>query len=217
MLPPPRTPNQEELANAINSGERVAFGLPVHVKELGHDYDIAFWALNLEDARKGAMDPWHYVRKSGSIIELESSNDAGFALIIDGEAREISESNIGFFRRAIRVAPKPGTRHDPEADWARKKAGKFAMDVSNQHVRAYLMDMVDGWTCLEDAGRIVDKDSKHGVLVEPPDEMGLNTKVLIVTCPSTGRKYGLLVPQDMKTAKEARLWTFGGIEPEVET
>ncbi|MEM3116785.1 MAG: hypothetical protein QW136_00035 [Nitrososphaerales archaeon] len=206
MIPP--TP--QELGRAVNEGVPVRFGLPIMVErpELGEAL-----ILNLVAAHRGDPDPWFAIRTSGALIEVETAGDVG--LSIDGLV--VQEEDIGRVRRALRLAPPPGTRHDPEADGRRLAAGRAALEIRDAMVRARVLDAVDGWIALEECGKVIDRDPAHGILIEPAAELQLRVKILIVKCPSTGRRYALRVPHEMKTAREARIWTLHGIEPEVET
>jgi hypothetical protein len=203
-------PTSDEIARAINAGVPVRFGYPVSVErpELGE-----VWTLNLAAAYRGDADPWIVTRTAGKFIEVESANDVGMS--IAGMA--IGPNDVGLVRKAMRLIPPPGTRHDPEEDSKRLAAGRIVMEIEDTMVRANMLDAVDGWAAIYDHGTVIDSDPKHGVLIEPKPELQLKVRILIVKCPSTGRRYSLKVPQTMNTAKEARLWTLHGIDPEVES
>jgi hypothetical protein len=118
---------------------------------------------------------------------------------------------------AAALSPQGTARHAPGADAARLEAGKAAMGVRDVMVRARLLDAVEGWEAV--LGATVDGsiDGPDGLLADSTVDMG-NARLLVVTCPSTGRRYVHPVPAAMSTARAARLWLMRLKEaPEVET
>lgn len=107
-------------------------------------------------------------------------------------------------------------RHSAASDASRLAAGKQAMRIRDTMIRARLLDAVDGWAAIEEHGQKIDDDPKHGLLVRPNDKE-IRCAVLIVLCPSTGRKYALLVPRHLRSARAAREWVMNGPVPAVET
>lgn len=207
-----RAPSRVEIAEAVAAGVETRLGLPVEVA-MGGD-TIA--TLNL--AAFGSPDPWVVttILGEGTVVDMATSSDRGVyigGLAVDG-------ADIGLVDAAMRAGRMlPGDRHSAESDVRRMEAGRYAMRITDAMVRARVLDVVDGWSAMMDAGHVIDQ-SDAGLLVTPPAEMETDCRLLLVVCPSTGRRYVIRVPSEMTTAEEARLWSFGdGWEaaPEVET
>lgn len=199
----------QELQEAVRDGAPVRFNLPVVVRR---EDQGETWTLNLAGAWRGEADPWHCTRIAGPVVYLETAGDVGMAV----GGLTVQAADLPHVRRALAFAPKVGSRHDPESNARRLEAGRAALQVSDAMVRARLLDAVDGWSALEESGKVIDRDPVHGILVEPPETLGLTVRVLVVRCPSTARVYAIRVPRTMTSAKKARLWSLHGVEPEVE-
>lgn len=206
-----RSPSRVEIAEAAAAGVEMRLGLPVEVA-MGND-TIA--TLNL--AAIGSPDPWVVTTiLEGAVVDISTSSDR--TVFIAG--LRVDGAYIGLVDAALRVGRMlPGDRHSADADARRLEAGRHALRIADTMVRARVLDVVDGWAAMVDAGRVIDR-SEAGVLVAPPAEMETDCRFLLVICPSTARRYVIRVPQEMVTAAEARLWSFGdGWEaaPEIET
>jgi hypothetical protein len=213
MIAPPLTsPTPAQLARAIDDGAAVACGLPTYV-ELDDGPASDTWAVpNLVEARAGAPDPWTVVRHlSPSLTEIGTECER----LVAHDAAAATVADLAWIDAALRAAPPPHGRHSRAADRARLDAGRAAMRISNAMLRSRILDLVDGWPALAESGRVIDDDPLHGRLVAVPDTP--DARILLVTCPSTGRRYALGVPADCATARDARTWTLHGTAPEVET
>lgn len=91
-------------------------------------------------------------------------------------------------------------------------APKDIIGLPNAEIRRAVIEIVGHEALVKDAKTIDDSsiDGKLLVIKLPEDE---DLKLLHVKDPSTDREYFLRVPPTMKTAKQARAWTFG-FEPE---
>jgi hypothetical protein len=80
--------------------------------------------------------------------------------------------------------------------------------LPNAEVRRAVIEVV-GYNKLTKEAKTTDTSSVDGELmtIELPEDENLN--LLHVKDPSTAREYFLRVPPNIKTAKEARAWTFG--------
>lgn len=206
MIPPP---TKEDLAAAFEAGVPLRCGLPVvaHAANVTH-------VLNLVAARRGDPQPWVSVRDHGNgYTELSSAN--GHASYIAG--RRLNGTDAVHAAAAFRAAPKDSERHTPAGHEARIAAGLQAMQIRDAHCRAHVLSAVDGWEAI--GGDLVDSDPRHGELRK--SAVVPLAHLLLVVCPSTGRRYAHLVPQECKTAKAARHWMMGRGEndptPSVET
>lgn len=88
------------------------------------------------------------------------------------------------------------------------------MTLPDGEAVAWAIERCGGWESFAKNLDCLDTDPKHGTLyaLRAP----LRGCVLIVTCPSTGKRHVLTTPP-VKSAEEARIWTFHGLRPEVET
>lgn len=201
-----RAPSKVEIAEAQQS----RFGLPVEVN-MGSD-TVAVLNLAVTDS----PDPWFVIKSRKGVVDLSTAGDR--TIYIDG--MPVAGIDVGAVDAALTAGRMLlSDRHSAEADGRRLAAGRHAMNVRDAMVRARLLDVVDGWAALADTGTVID-ESPDGMLLEPSTDLSLECRVLLVECPSTGRRYALRVPASLKTAAAARLWTFGDgwdKAPEVET
>lgn len=205
------TPTVAEMQDAVRAGAPVRFGLPAHVKCA----DGWTACLDLVRAHRGEPDPWLMTRSFRGVVDMVSAAERG--LYVAG--MPVSADDLDHVDQALASAPTEAERHTPAGEAARIVAGRSAMRITDNMIRARVMDAVDGWAALLESGEEIDR-SADGVLLTPPSSMSLACRLLVVSCPSTGRKYVLRVPVSMQTAREARLWTFGDgwkKSPEIET
>ena len=202
------TVKKQHLAKAVEDGERVVFGLPVKA-ELD-DGTIAH--LNLAAAHRGHPMPYTATKVEGEIIHIAGNAASKSHIAGMGVAPEDQDA----FLEALRLAPGLENRHSPKANAQRLAAGKKALEIKDNMVRARTLDHVDGWMALKEMSDIVDQ-SEEGLLLKPKGELGIKCLVLVVRCPSTGRVYALRTPPEHQTAKDARKWVMRGESPEVET
>lgn len=203
-----RTPSRTEIAEA---GGPAFFGLPA-VVPMGA---TAKAVLNLADAACGALDPWWVVSEPESgVVDIATASER--VLVVAG--MQVARSDVAAVDAALAARQFSADRHSPAGSRMRLAAGLAVMQIGGAMVRARMLDVVDGWEALRVAGRIVDDDPEHGQLVEPEARLELRCRLLLVTCPSTARRYMLRVPVSMGTARAARLWTLEMDDvPEVET
>lgn len=204
MIP---APSKEAIATAFRGGARVVFGWPTQVI----DGDVVH-NLDLVAASTGRVDPWTSTRTTmeGKVVEVVQAGQCLF-----GVAGITSPTDTRAIRAALAAAPSDKQRHDAEANAMRAEAGKLAMAIRDATVRTHIISMVEGWEGV--IGTVIDRSDADGILGEPSIE-GVVARILVVTCPSTGRRYAHLVPGEMKTAREARWWVMGVTRaPEIET
>ncbi len=198
-----------EMGGAVRDGSPVLLGFPVRIKRENGEVAV----LDLAAARRGETDPYHVTRIEGTCLTLSTSADRLLAIA----GLEVSAQDTPAYCRALALRPDADGRHDAESDARRLAAGQAAMEITDAMVRARTLDAVDGWAALRHKAKRVDAGT-DGELLEPDPALELRCRVLIVTCPSTSRVYALRVPQEMQTAREARLWSMQVSEvPEVES
>lgn len=94
------------------------------------------------------------------------------------------------------------------------------LNVENLEIRRAIIDLV-GYDPLVKAAAVLDEDPAHGRLLRIEQKVDEPITLLQVKDASTPREYFLRVPPDMKTAAQARAWTFGltpeTFAPEIET
>lgn len=202
-------PSQAELAAAVAAGTPCYRGLPV-VVERQHGRAN----LDLAAVVRGDADPWVCSsRLAPGVVALRAAADSGIYVA----GMTVSADDAPHVLAACRAAPAALDRHDDLADGMRLEAGRYAMRIRDQMVRARTLDAVDGWCAV--LGRRVDGSlvDPNGALHEPAADIGVRCRLLVVVCPSTGRTYAIRVPATMATAREARAWVMRGAAPEVET
>lgn len=101
-----------------------------------------------------------------------------------------------------------GNRHDVTKDTStcpkrlslarsiisRKKVSvKKLMTIADTHARAWAVELTGGWGRMTKLMTVVQK-TKDGTLLSG-EKVGLTSDMLLVTCPSTGSKYALMVPR----------------------
>ena len=84
---------------------------------------------------------------------------------------------------------------------------KEIIGIPNSEVRRAVIELI-GYEKLVETANILD-ESEDGELLEIPLAEDENIILVHVKDPSTDREYYLRVPPKMKTAKQARAWTFG--------
>lgn len=84
---------------------------------------------------------------------------------------------------------------------------KEIIALPNSEVRRAVIELV-GYDKLVETASVLD-ESEDGELLEIPLVEDENIMLVHVKDPSTDREYYLRVPPTMKTAREARAWTFG--------
>ena len=193
----PPVPTGLELATAIEEGARVVFGLPTFVRT-----GLGYATLNLVAAQQGDPDPWFVTAIPAlDVVDLSTAGDR--SIYVGGML--VDSTDLAAVTRALRLAPPRHKRHAAGANRSRREAGEAALQVTNTMIRARLLDAVDGWIAA--TGPLVDEGT-DGALYDPPEESDFECRILCVVCPSTGRRYALRVPAEMRTAKEARGWTL---------
>jgi hypothetical protein len=204
-------PTRSEIAQAFEDGAEVKAGFPTCVRT-----DKATHVLDLVSAMRGDPDPWHSFTKNDDLIEMASANYRSLYWV----DRKVEGGDIPLLDRIIAALPPTDLRHAPEGHDARLECGRMALGLRDAHLRAAVMTYVDGWVAIEDVSELLD-ESDEGRLYASPDEENIDARVLVVTCPSTGRIYGHLVPSTCATAAEGRRWMMGmdgdSASPEVET
>lgn len=198
-----RTPTTDEMGAAVRNGSPIYFSKPAHVP-MGLD---AFAALNLAAAVRGETDPWTVTYSANGIVDIATSFDRSVYV----NSMEIEQ--VGIYDAAVRAAPQHSDRHDGTANQARADAGRIVMRIEDVMIRARLLDALDAWVGA--VGELIDNDPAEGELYVAPG--GVDARVLVVTCPSTGRRYAHRVPPEFNIAKAARAWMMQGATPEVET
>jgi len=200
-------PSEADLARAFNAGAQVRFGLPAHVR-LADGYAV----LDLVAAAAGRPGWWSVHHIADDVLDLRSPTDRSVyvaGLLVEGV-------DLAAVLEAIALAPPEAERHSAAGDAARHAAGVAAARIVNVMVRARLLDALDAWSGV--VGRQIDSDPAHGDLHEVPDA---EAKAIVVTCPSTGRRYVHRVPLEMLTARDARRWVLDlgpdDLDPENET
>jgi len=203
-----RNPSRTEIKEA---GGPAFFGLPAVVPMGATTKAI----LDVVAASRGAIDPWWVVSEpEQGVVDISTASER--LLAVGG--MEVGGADVGAVDAALAARPFAADRHSPEGAGMRLAAGLHALQVRDAMVRARLLDIVDGWEALKEGGRVVDTDPEHGQLIEPDTRLELQCRLLLVTCPSTGRRYMLRVPGEFRTARDARLWTLEMEDtPEVET
>lgn len=92
--------------------------------------------------------------------------------------------------------------------------------LPNAEIRRAVVEVV-GYEKIVDGAEVLDESLIDGTLLRVPLEDDEDLVLVHVQDPSTDRQYFLRVPPNMKTAKQARAWTFGfdakDFEPLVET
>lgn len=85
---------------------------------------------------------------------------------------------------------------------------KEVIDLPNAEVRRAAVEYVGYEKIVADA-EVMDKSEADGTLLRIPLQNDEDIVLVHVKDPSTDREYFLRVPPQMKTAREARAWTFG--------
>lgn len=91
------------------------------------------------------------------------------------------------------------------------------LGLGNPALIAWALQRTSSWSRV--LGRVLDRDPdpRIGTLYDCRVP-GIAARLLVVQCPSTGLRHVLCVPPEAGAmARDARRWTFHGIEPEVET
>lgn len=208
MIP---VPTPAEIAGAFRAGVEVRAGRPIVVRT-----DSAIYALDLVSAMRGAP-AWH-ARHSDELGVLEIREPTGeTGLWVAGmSVPAIDAVAVDEIRRIYASIDDP---HSAEGEDARMRMGLLALSLRDAHIRAEMLARADGWVAIGAAADVADEDPRHGILYEPLE--GMRARILVVRCPSTGRRYGHLVPAEMLGAREARRWLMGlsddQPDPDVET
>lgn len=91
------------------------------------------------------------------------------------------------------------------------------LDVPNPALVAWALQRTSSWARVLGDVLDHDPDPRVGTLCTCRVP-GIAARLLVVQCPSTGLRHVLCVPPEAgATARDARRWTFRGIEPEIET
>lgn len=199
-------PTAEQIRAAFDGGAPVRFGVVCYVPMGTGTYAIA----NLVAAKRGDPDPYYVVTRFGNVVVVSTSTDRGMSVA----GLVVHAGDEGPCSRALSAMPPETDRHTEGGDERRLQAGQHAMKCSDSMLRARLLDEVDGWRAI--LGKVVDHDPKHGTLHESADR-SLTVRLLRVKCPSTGRIYVLRVPAALDRASAARVGTFNGRTPTVES
>lgn len=85
---------------------------------------------------------------------------------------------------------------------------KQIIELPNAEIRRAVVEYV-GYDKIVETAQVLDEDIVNGRLLKIPLENDEDIVVVHVIDPSTDREYFLRVPPNMKTAKQARAWTFG--------
>lgn len=127
---------------------------------------------------------------------------------------EVSELDGRWVGLAVGAMPSDSDRHDALADGMRANAGAYALHITDAMVRARVLDYVDGWGAV--LGDVIEQTSEGSLHASSSPD--IIARLLSVVCPSTGRRYVLMVPGEMGTVAEARRWVNRGIgDIEIET
>jgi hypothetical protein len=129
---------------------------------------------------------------------------AGLRIRPDDQARAI---------QARRLRPDDADRHDELADGMRSAAGRECLQIGDVMVRARMLDHVDGWSGV--VGQLIERTDEGELWTHKSEDFV--SHILIVRCPSTGRRYALNVGLEHQTVAEARRWVNRGLSPTVET
>lgn len=205
-------PTQDDLALAFKAGAKVRCGLPTRVPMRAGGTAV----LDLVAARKGLPSPWIVTHDTGDVVYIDTLDDR--AIVVQGVV--CPERDIGTCALALRSGATEQDRHTPDGDVARQRAGEIAMKITDAHIRTLVLTLVDGWSAV--TGTKVDgaPDGPHGALYQSKAE-DVSVRVLVVKCPSTGRRYAHAVPLEQKTALDARRWLMNlpkdAPMPDVET
>ena len=200
------TPTTAECLAAIDGGAEIRCGFPVSVAtESGRAVP--------DLAHPGAWTGWETVYPGVTRVW----SDRGDQYAVRGLA--VTDADRGSVCRAI-AAVAGAPRHGAAGDAARLAAGRIAFAIGDAMVRARMMDALDGWAAA--CGELVSgaPGGPDGCLYEcaVPDT---TARVLVVECPSTGRRYAHLVSATTSTAREGRHWLMGrgaqSSPPDVET
>lgn len=160
-------------------------------------------------------DPWVVVRSRGNLYRACSIH--GRSVSVGG--MRAAGMTVVLIDSACGIAPMNEDRHSADADALRRKAGMIIVGIRDAMIRARMLDELDGWLAVTDPARLIDDDPAHGQLYTVDPGLGLTPGVvlLVVTCPSTKRRYAHLIPIDARTAQAAREWMMAGNIPLVET
>ena len=80
--------------------------------------------------------------------------------------------------------------------------------LPNAEIRRAVVELV-GYEKILDKAQVLDKSETDGTLLKIPLQDDEDMVLVHVKDPSTDREYFLRVPPKMKTARQARAWTFG--------
>lgn len=84
-----------------------------------------------------------------------------------------------------------------------------------------VLELTNSWNHVLHSLVDFDPDPTEGSLYNLHPSISINgrsiARALVVQCPSTGRQHILMVPSNIKTAREARRWTFHNHSPLIET
>jgi hypothetical protein len=206
-------PSAEALARAFAEHVPVRMGAPVAARDGGTVY-----CRDLAAAAEG--DPadwwWSTALYGGRVVDIRSPTDRG--IYIEGVG-DVPPSEWTRVDAALAAAPREADRHTADGEADRRIAGELAMRISDAHVRSAVLTIVDGWAAVAEDPPIdasPEDGSLHNMLGSD-----MRGRVLIVTCPSTRRRYAHRVPVTLTTARDARRWVMalpaGAPDPEVET
>ncbi len=195
---------KEEIAQAFRDGVRLCQGFPVQVKTSWglalHNLAMPGFYTGYEEPLPGVICTWCH---------------EGATWYVDG--MEVQAENVRVVAEVAMAVGGIKDRHSSEAERIRLESGKRLMSLGDAHIRARMLDATGAWSAV--AGELIEDSPTDGKLHVPVDtDIAERARLLIVTCPSTGRIYGHLIPiEDAASAKEAREWLMGGPAPEVET
>jgi len=183
-------PSVEALTRAIDDRVPLVMGRPVVVRD-------GPWTIQPDLAHPG---DWHGRRHVGPFTELLGPDYRTLALGM----REVYGADVRVVDAIIAEPPIPEEhRHSRDGEEARARIGRLAMGIRDAHLRAEVLTVYDAWTGA--LGEEIDRDERHGVLHAPPDDETI-APILVVRCPSTGRCYAHPVPEECRTAEQARRW-----------
>lgn len=198
-------PSPAELAAAFEAGARVVAGWPAWVP-------LADGGMAVHDV----AHPGHFVGWDEPAPHVTAPwCRQGTTWYVAGQS--VGPNDVVAVRDACRLVREAGDPHGAAAEAARIAAGRVCVAIRDAHIRASLLDTLGAWGGV--LGALVAATPEDGEMYELADpDIADRARALVVTCPSTGRRYVHLVPtEEAGTPKEAREWILGGPAPEVET
>lgn len=162
----------------------------------------AFHFKNQNLARRGAVQEVYTHPHYPDI--LIGHNDEGEIVTIRHVDRVFTATyhTASLLREILDMVPPPNKRHSAGANRSRREAGHLALTIEDVELRTAVLDKLDLWSGLF--------SSSSQKIVKAP---WLGANIVRLVCPSTGRVYAHVVPEECRTFDKARAWIMTAHAP----